>query len=229
MAGERPRYGLLVSALGAVVLAISVFLPWYGVSFTPHGIAFAQQLGKQVASQLGNATLQSYMASLHANLSGLAGHEFLSLSAHQALRTLNVVLLIAGGLGCVIALFALAGSTSGEANRGSLALLGALAAACVLYRMVQPPSGRRHALAVAARGRLAIAARRRRDGRRGSVAGAGRRCRLASGRRAGHLVAAVRVDPGALSELALGRGRRHRPIAVSGAAPALKRHGPALS
>jgi hypothetical protein len=140
MAGERPRYGLLVSALGAVVLAISVFLPWYGVSFTPHGIAFAQQLGKQVASQLGNATLQSYMASLHANLSGLAGHEFLSLSAHQALRTLNVVLLIAGGLGCVIALFALAGSTSGEANRGSLALLGALAAACVLYRMVQPPS-----------------------------------------------------------------------------------------
>ncbi|MEA2225060.1 MAG: hypothetical protein QOE67_342, partial [Solirubrobacteraceae bacterium] len=29
---------------------------------------------------------------------------------------------------------------SGEANRGSLALLGALAAACVLYRMVQPPS-----------------------------------------------------------------------------------------
>jgi hypothetical protein len=140
MAGERPRYGLLVSALGAVVLAISVFLPWYGVSFTPHGIAFAQQVGKQVASQLGNATLQSYVASLHANLSGLAGHEFLSLSAHQALRTLNVVLLIAGGLGCVIALFALAGSTSGEANRGSLALLGALAAACVLYRMVQPPS-----------------------------------------------------------------------------------------
>jgi hypothetical protein len=140
MAGERPRYGLFVSALGAVVLAISVFLPWYGVSFTPHGIAFAQQLGNQVASQLGNATLQSYMAPLHDNLAGLAGHEFLSLSAHQALKTLNVVLLIAGGLGCVIALFALAGSTSGEANRGSLALLGALAAACVLYRMIQPPS-----------------------------------------------------------------------------------------
>ena len=121
-------------------LAISVFLPWYGVSFTAHGIAFAQQVGNQVASQFGNATLQSYMASLHASLSGLAGHEFISLSAHQALKTLNVVLLIAGGLGCVIALFALAGSTSGEANRGSLALLGALAAACVLYRMIEPPS-----------------------------------------------------------------------------------------
>jgi hypothetical protein len=71
---------------------------------------------------------------------GLAGHEFLSLSAHQALKTLNVLLLVAGGLGCVIALFALAGSTSGEANRGPLALLGALAAACVLYRMIELPS-----------------------------------------------------------------------------------------
>lgn len=140
MAGERPRYGLFVSALGAIVLAISVFLPWYGVSFTPHGIAFAQQVGNQVAAQFGNATLQSYMASLHANLAGLAGHEFLSLSAHQALNTLNVVLLIAAGLGCVIALFALAGSTSGEANRSSLALLGAVAGACVLYRMIAPPS-----------------------------------------------------------------------------------------
>lgn len=140
MAAERPRYGLLVSALGAVVLAIAVFLPWYGVSFTAHGIDFAQQVGNQAAAQYGNATLQSYMASLHSGLSGLAGHEFLSLSAHQALKTLNVVLLIVGGLGCVIALFALAGSTSGEANRSSLALLGAVATVCVLYRMIAPPS-----------------------------------------------------------------------------------------
>ena len=122
------------------MLAISVFLPWYGVSLTSHGIAFAQQVGDQVASQLGNATMRSYMGSLHANLAGLAGHEFLSLSAHQVLKTLNVVLLIAGGLGCVIALFALAGTTSGEANRSSLALLGAGAGACVLYRMIELPS-----------------------------------------------------------------------------------------
>jgi hypothetical protein len=39
MAGDRPRYGSLVSALGAILLAVSVFLPWYGVSFTAHGIA----------------------------------------------------------------------------------------------------------------------------------------------------------------------------------------------
>jgi len=140
MAGERPRYGQVVSALGAIGLAISVFLPWYGVSFTSSGVAFAQRVGSQVASQYGNATLQSYMASLHTRLSGLAGHEFVSLSAHQALKTLNVVLLIAAGIGCAVALLALAASASADANRGALALVGSVAAVCVLYRMIEPPS-----------------------------------------------------------------------------------------
>jgi hypothetical protein len=140
MTGERPPYGQLVSAFGAVVLAVAVFLPWYGVSFTANGLSYAQQVGSQVASQYGNATLQSYMSSLHTSLAGYVGHEFLSLSAHQALKTLNVVLLIVAGVGCVVALFALAGSASAQANRGALALLGAVAAACVLYRMISPPN-----------------------------------------------------------------------------------------
>jgi hypothetical protein len=140
MTGVRPRYGQLVSAFGAVVLAVAVFLPWYGVSFTASGLSYAQQMGNQVAAQYGNATLQSYMSSLHTTLAGYVGHEFLSLSAHQALKTLNVVLLIAAGIGCVVALLALAGSASAQANRGALALLGAVAAACVLYRMISPPN-----------------------------------------------------------------------------------------
>lgn len=140
MAGERLRYGQLVSACGAVVLAVAVFLPWYGVSFTSSGLAAAQQVGNQVASQYGNSTLQGYISSLHTSLSGYVGHEFLSLSAHQALKTLNVVLLIAAGIGCAIALLALAGSASADANRGALALLGAIAGICVLYRMISPPS-----------------------------------------------------------------------------------------
>jgi hypothetical protein len=150
MAGERPRYGQVVSALGALVLAISVFLPWYGVSFTSSGAAYAQQVGSQVAAQYGNATLQSYVASLHSSFTGLVGHEFLSLSAHQTLKTLNVVLLIAAGIGCLIALFALAGSASAAANRGALALVGAVAGTCVLYRMVElpPPSGEMFALSL---------------------------------------------------------------------------------
>lgn len=142
MAPERSRYGLLVSALGAIVLAVSVFLPWYGVSFTAAGIAFTQRVGSQVASQFGNATLQSYMGALHTDLSGLAGHEFIALSAHQALKDLNIILLIIAGLGAVLALLGLAGaeSASSQANRAPLALLGALATLCILFRMVEPPT-----------------------------------------------------------------------------------------
>jgi hypothetical protein len=109
MTGDRPRYGLLVSAFGAVVLAVAVFLPWYGVSFTAAGIAFAQQAGDQAAAQFGNAALQSYMGEYHATLSTLAGHQITALSAHEALKDLNVVLLLLAGAAIVIALLALAG------------------------------------------------------------------------------------------------------------------------
>jgi hypothetical protein len=151
MTGDRPRYGQVVSALGALLLAISVFLPWYGVSFTSSGLAYAQKVGNQVASQYGNAALQGYMSSLHTKLSGFVGHDFVSLSAHQALKTLSVVMLIAAGLGCAIALFALAGSAAAEANRGALALLGAVAGACVLYRMVATPAPAGELLALSLR------------------------------------------------------------------------------
>ncbi len=140
MTGERPRYGQLVSAFGAVVLAVAVFLPWYGISFTSNGLSYVQRVGSQVASQYGNAALQGYMSSLDASLAGYVGHEFVAVSAHQALKTLNVVLLVVAGIGCVVALLALAGSASAQANRGVLALLGAVAAACVLYRMISPPN-----------------------------------------------------------------------------------------
>jgi len=135
----------LVSAFGAIVLAVSVFLPWYGVSFTADGLAFAQQAGDQAAAQFGNAALQSYMSEFHANLSSLAGHQFTALSAHQALKDLNVVLLLVAGVAIVIALLALAGAMSSSASasgahRAPLALLGIVAAACVLFRMVDPPT-----------------------------------------------------------------------------------------
>jgi hypothetical protein len=145
MTGDRPRYGLLVSAFGAIVLAVAVFLPWYGVSFTAAGIAFAQQAGSEAAAQFGNAALQSYMGEYHATLSTLAGHQFTALSAHQALKDLNVVLLLLAGAAIVISLLALAGAgfssaSSPDGHRGPLALLGLLAAACVLFRIVDPPT-----------------------------------------------------------------------------------------
>ena len=145
MTGDRPRYGLLVSAFGAIVLAVAVFLPWYGVSFTAAGIAFAQQAGDQAAAQFGNAALQSYMGEYHATLSTLAGHQLTALSAHEALKDLNVVLLLLAGAAIVIALLALAGAgfssaSAPDGHRAPLLLLGIVAGACVLFRIVDPPT-----------------------------------------------------------------------------------------
>jgi hypothetical protein len=156
MTGDRPRYGLLVSAFGAVVLAVAVFLPWYGVSFTAAGIAFAQQAGDQAAAQFGNAALQSYMGEYHATLSTLAGHQITALSAHEALKDLNVVLLLLAGAAIVIALLALAGAgfsstSSPDGHRGPLALLGLFAVVCVLFRIVDPPTPAGGVLALSVR------------------------------------------------------------------------------
>jgi hypothetical protein len=142
MTGDRSRYGLLVSALGAIVLAVSVFLPWYGVSFTQNGISVVQQIGDQFTSQYGNAAAQSYLSGLHASLSSLAGQEFVSITAHQALKNLSILLLVLAGLAILDALFPLAkadGAIPDGAGR-SVVLLGCVACACVAYRMFDPPT-----------------------------------------------------------------------------------------
>ncbi len=124
------------------MLAISVFLPWYGLSFTSTGVAFAQQVGDQVAAQYGNATLQSLVSSAHPALAGLAGQQFAALSAHQALHDLNIILLVLAGLAMLDAILPLArAEVSLPAGAGgSVVVLGSLAAVCVLYRMVDPPA-----------------------------------------------------------------------------------------
>ena len=75
MAGDRSRYGLLVSAFGALVLIASVFLPWYEVAFT-----------------------------LHTNVGVAAGHRLGVLSGHRALHEVNIVLLVLAALAILDAL-----------------------------------------------------------------------------------------------------------------------------
>jgi hypothetical protein len=142
MAGERSRYGLVVSALGAVVLAVSVFLPWYGLSFTPTGIAFAQRAGEQFVTQFGNTAAQAQLGSLHANLSALAGQQFVSVDAHQAFKSLSLVILALAGIALLDALFPLAraaGAVPDGAGR-SVVLLGMACCGLVLFRMIDRPS-----------------------------------------------------------------------------------------
>jgi hypothetical protein len=141
MAADRSRYGLLLATLGAVLVAVAVFLPWYGVSVTPRGVAYFQQVGEQFVSRYGNAQLQGYLGELHSGLASLAGRQMTSVSAHQALSNIGVALLVIAGLALLDALFGLARASSvPEGSGASLVLLGSVAAACVIYRLLDPPT-----------------------------------------------------------------------------------------
>ncbi|MEA2315495.1 MAG: hypothetical protein QOI03_2187 [Solirubrobacteraceae bacterium] len=153
MAGDRSRYRLLCSACGAVLLAISVFLPWYGVSLTEHGVAVVGQVGDQIAAQFGNSSLQSEMGAMHAHLAGLAGQQLTALTAHQALREMNVVLLVVAALALLDALVALVRTVSPlpDGAGAAVVLLGSVATVCVLYRIVSPPTPQAGLLALSVR------------------------------------------------------------------------------
>jgi len=119
MVGDRSRYGLAVSALGAIVLSVSVFLPWYAVSLAPQAAADASR-----------------------RLVPLSYQRLELVSGQHALNDLSVVLLVLAGLAILDALVPLARAHAplpGGAG-GSVLLLGAVASACVLYRMIDPPA-----------------------------------------------------------------------------------------
>lgn len=139
--GERSRYGLVVSAFGAVALAVAVFLPWYSLSFTASGAAYVEQVGRQLVSQFGNATLQAQLGGLHGVLSGAVGQPLVAVSAHQSLHLLSVVLPVLAGLALLDTMLALARPAAAPAGAGaSVAVLGGLATALVAYRMLVPPT-----------------------------------------------------------------------------------------
>jgi len=139
MASDRSRYGLLVSALGAVLLAISVFLPWYAVNLTPDGATFAANAIQGLAGQFGNESMQQLAAGVHGSVAAMSGHEVAALSAHQVLHDLNVVLLVLAGIALLDALMTLARGTGSAGAGRTIALVGVLAAVCVIYRMAEPP------------------------------------------------------------------------------------------
>jgi hypothetical protein len=137
MAGDRPRTGALIATVGAALLAVSVFLPWYSLTLTANGAASAQQALDNVTLQFGNAAFQSQAKSLGSGFNAFAGHQLATLSAHQALKDLYVVLLILAAVAFASALSCLAGAS--HASGGQIALVGLMAALCVLFRMVAKP------------------------------------------------------------------------------------------
>jgi hypothetical protein len=142
MSVDRSRYGLLVAGLGSILLAVAVFLPWYGLSLTADGAAAAQQMSTQVASEFGSPALQAEVSGVHAQIGALQGHQLAAVSAHQLLKHVSIVLLALATLGIMLALVPLAADRprDGGPGRTWISLLGALAAALVVYRMVDPPT-----------------------------------------------------------------------------------------
>ncbi len=102
-----------MSALGAGALAAAVFLPWYRVSSVAR-----------------------------ASLGDSAARSLTRITEHQALPVMKAFLLILAGLALLDALLPLvraAAPVPGGAG-GSVALLGAAAAVCALYRILDPPA-----------------------------------------------------------------------------------------
>jgi hypothetical protein len=80
-------------------------------------------------------------------VSALAGRQLVTLSAHQALKYLSVVVLLIAGASFLLALLGLAGSPGLPPGGGSIAGLGVLATLCVLFRMGErpgPPGGEQY-------------------------------------------------------------------------------------
>ena len=137
MVDDRSPLGFLIAALGAAVLAISVFLPWYGVTITASGVASAKQELATVAQQYGNPTFQSGANAVGAQFDSLAGRQLASVSAHQVLKDVSRILLLLAAVSLLASLLRLAGLT--ETGGGQIALAGGLALLFVLFRMLSPP------------------------------------------------------------------------------------------
>ena len=137
---DRAPLGLLISTLGAAVLALSVFAPWYGVSITAEGTAVAQQEIVAIARQYGNTAFQARANGLGPRFNQLAERQLATVDAHQSLKHVSEILLALAGIALLASLLRLADMRGMlAASGGQVALLGGLAAAVVLFRMLKRP------------------------------------------------------------------------------------------
>jgi hypothetical protein len=140
MVENRLRAGPLAATVGAALLALSVFQPWYTLRLTPAGADSARQTLNSVALQFGNAAFQDQAHSLGSGFSALTGHQLATLSAEQTLKDIHIILLILAAGAFVAALLVLVdASQASRASGDRIALLGLAATVCVLFRMVARP------------------------------------------------------------------------------------------
>ena len=104
---------------GGVVLAIAVFLPFYAVTFTASGVAAAQQNLNSVAQQFGNSAFQSTANSVGSQFGSLVGKQLGTVSSHQVMKYISVVLLVLAGIDILVTIVRLTGTTTQSAPRGN--------------------------------------------------------------------------------------------------------------
>lgn len=149
MVGNRLRIGPLAATVGAALLALSVFQPWYALRLTAAGVSAAQQALNSLALQSGNASLQGQARTVSGGFSALTGHQLATLSAAQTLRYIHVILLILAAGAFLSALLQIVDvSPARRASGERIALLGFAATVCVLFRMVARPVAQEEVLSL---------------------------------------------------------------------------------
>jgi len=131
----------MIATVGAALLAVSVFLPWYSFRVTAQGAASAQQALESVAAQFGNTAFQDEAKTIGSGFGALAGRQLATVSAHDVFKDFYLVLLILAAIAFFAALARLAGAElSAWGSGGQIALVGLLAALYVAFRMVDRPT-----------------------------------------------------------------------------------------
>jgi len=140
MDDDHAPVGLLISALAATVLAISVFMPWYGVSITATGAAAAQQELATVAKEYGNPAFQTQANGVGSQFNSIAGRQIATVSAHEIMKRVSLILLVLAAIALLASLLRLARMRGMLFATGSqIALVGGLAFAVVFFRMLVRP------------------------------------------------------------------------------------------
>jgi len=122
------------------MLAVSVFLPWYAFRLTANGVAAAQQGLNSVAQQFGNSDFKGLVGTLGNSFGDLTGRQVGTVSAHQALKVINILLLLLAAIAFAVALMRLANPPQSGEGRGLLASVGVAAALLIVFRMVDRPA-----------------------------------------------------------------------------------------
>lgn len=140
MEDDHAPVGLLIAALAAVVLALSVFMPWYGVTITASGAAAAQTELAIAAREYGNANFQTQANILKMKFGSIAGRQVATVTARETMKRVSLILLVLAGIALLASFLRLADLRGLLFATGSqIALMGGLAFAVVFFRLLVRP------------------------------------------------------------------------------------------